>query len=222
LSTLLFLWHSLHYSILRLDLTTAVGGDPRLLREHFKVLRKRIERKLKRPLEYWALDTSEGKGVLHTVVASSSEFGSLFIEQGWLSEQWEDIHGARVAWVRRMQGGNDDKKRVARYLVTQYMNDQDAARRVSYSWKRTLGVPIRPLWRQFIESANKGGEPAVRAWRRFLGGEEVVLSGGMVLSLGWVRGSHLHLFTHKEKRRRGIGAEGEVLDGGIEAFTEEI
>lgn len=46
LMTLLYRWESMGLSIVRLDLTTAVGGDPKLMTKNYEALRRRIERKI--------------------------------------------------------------------------------------------------------------------------------------------------------------------------------
>lgn len=46
LMTLLYRWEVMGLSIIRLDLTTAVGGDAEKLTNHYETLRRRIEKKI--------------------------------------------------------------------------------------------------------------------------------------------------------------------------------
>ncbi len=76
----------------RVDLTTAVGGDAFKLRRHLQELRRRVERDLGfNDLRLFVIETSEGNGVLHMVWAWRGS-RSFFIEQEWLSQEWEKIH----------------------------------------------------------------------------------------------------------------------------------
>jgi hypothetical protein len=120
------------------DLTTADGGRADLLRKHLQEFRRRIERDLGfKGIEMFIVETTEGNGVLHMVWAwqGGREF---IIEQRWLSEQWEKIHGARIVWIPRMRLSKEDIRRVGRYFALQYLSDQRGAlKRISWSWKRS-------------------------------------------------------------------------------------
>src|SRR5262245_15143600 len=124
--------------MLRVDLTTASGGPSHLLRKHLQELRRRIERDLGfKGIETFVVETTEGNGVLHMVWAWAGD-REFIVDQRWLSQQWEKIHGARIVWVRRMNLSKQSIKNVGRYFALQYLSDQRGAlRRVSWSWRRS-------------------------------------------------------------------------------------
>ena len=144
LVSFLYRLESLNLSIIRLDLTTATGGDAGLLAEHFELLRWRIERRVGKPLHFWAMQTAEGNGVIHSVLASE---GSLYVEFAWLRQQWQEIHGATRVFVKRYRKGATSRGKVSSYMVGQYMANQAAIERVSASHKRTFGFPVAAVWR---------------------------------------------------------------------------
>ena len=124
--------------LLRVDLTTAPGGQADLLRRHLQELRRRVERDLGfKGVETFVVETTEGNGVLHMVWAWQGT-RPLIIEQKWLSEQWHRIHGAPIVWIRRMDLAKDSIRRGGRYFALQYLSDQRGAlRRISWSWRRS-------------------------------------------------------------------------------------
>jgi hypothetical protein len=88
-------------------------------------------------IETFVVETSEGNGVLHMVWAwlGNREF---IVDQKWLSETWENIHGAPIVYIRWMDRGKDSIGRVGRYFALQYLADQRGALvRISWSWKRS-------------------------------------------------------------------------------------
>ncbi len=96
----------------RVDLTTASGGPAPFLRKHLQELRRRIERDLGYPgIETFVVETSEGNWVLHMVWAWVGD-RTFIVDQGWLSEQWEKIHGAFIVYIRRMNLGKSSIRRV--------------------------------------------------------------------------------------------------------------
>jgi len=108
-----------------MTLTTSVGGDLRRLSRDFQVLRKRIEHRFRKRLEYWKINTNEGNGVMHIV------FKGLFIPQVWLSNAWRSIHGAMIVDIRALKNGSS--KNLANYLVGNYLCKQ-SFERMSWSW----------------------------------------------------------------------------------------
>lgn len=166
LMTILYRMEALNLSILRLDLTTAGGGDAGLLAEHFIVLRKRIERRIGKRLHFWAMQTAEGNGVIHSLIAAE---GSLYIEHEWLSQHWEEIHGAPVVYVKRFQKGRVSRGKVSHYMVGQYMKNQAAVVRVSASWRRTFGFPVAVAWRNLKrEYQGESFKILLGAWHEIL------------------------------------------------------
>jgi hypothetical protein len=166
LMTILYRMEAMNLSILRLDLTTATGGDAGLLAEHFKEIRKRIERRIGKPVHFWAMQTAEGNGVIHSVIAAE---GSLYVEHEWLSREWEEIHGASVVYVKRYKKGKTSRGKVSHYMVGQYMKNQDAIVRVSASWKRTFGFPVAAAWRNLKrEYQGESFSSLLTAWHEIL------------------------------------------------------
>jgi hypothetical protein len=181
LMTLLYRWESMGLSIVRLDLTTSIGGDPKLMTKHYETLRRRIERKIGKRVHYWWVQTQEGNGVLHTLMAAE---GSLYIEQEWLSEQWEEIHGAIIVYIKRYKKGAYSRKRVSKYLVSQYLAGQLGNVRMGWSWKRTFNIPISKAWKLFCKSfRNRKFCVLLSKWQAFLRGEDVDVGGAKSISI---------------------------------------
>lgn len=185
LMTLLNRWEYQRRSIIRMDLTTANGGDPSKLSDHYEELIRRIKRKTGvEDIQYWKMTTREGNGVIHAILAGNV---SLYVDQKWLSEEWEKIHGAIIVYVKRYRGGSLSRGRVSRYLVSQYMAGQDAQAHVSWTWKTTFNVPIVRFWKQF-KAASRGLhiKKIVKYWDRLIR-DEVVEFGPWACSLarGW-------------------------------------
>jgi hypothetical protein len=128
-----------HQPVKHMVLTSSELGFQRNIANDFQVLRKRIYRKFGVLLAYFMVHTNEGNGVLHVLFR-----GKVYIPQGWLSNQWLDIHKSSYVWIKQTP---DD---VARYVVTQYVADQGTSyQRCSWSqnwvckgfvgeWKRLI------------------------------------------------------------------------------------
>jgi hypothetical protein len=186
-------WESHHFSIIRVDLTTAPGGDPSRLGRHFEELLRRISTREKRKVQYWRLITREGLGVIHSLLACPGD-RSLYVEHKWLSGQWRRIHGAPRVYVKRYKAGGGSKERVSKYLVSQYMAGQEAGVRLSASYRETFGFPLEATWELFREGAGAEGRfDALDRWRGLLRGETVSPRGGVALNLAWLRGARLRL-----------------------------
>lgn len=139
------------YQRLWVTLTTADGGSYENLSAH----REELERRVKRTFGYDVLSiwvkTFEGNGVLHVIWAIKCNL-AVWIPQAWLSDQWLDIHGARVAHIKRIGGRVKDGKNVVLYMVTQYMAGQGLFDRYGYSWKK-LGIALASSWRVFKQNS---------------------------------------------------------------------
>lgn len=130
-------------------LTTASGGDRKKLGLHFQELRKRIERTFHYYIEYLTIETTEGFGVFHQIWAiKTKEDRAAWIDQGWISKEWEEIHGAKIVYIKRMWGEDRGIHNVSKYMVQNYLTDQDKLVRMSWSWKRAK-VPIARAWNFF-------------------------------------------------------------------------
>ena len=136
--------------LLRIDLTTASGAEAAKLRRHKEELRRRIKRVFSIDLDLFAIETNEGNGVLHCIAAIDQQKAA-WIPHDWLSAQWQDIHGAPIASIKRMGTSKGDLRRVARYMVSQYLVQQgirgSALVRYSWSWWRCR-VAIGRGWAQ--------------------------------------------------------------------------
>jgi len=159
--------------------------------ENWQLLRRMIERKWHCRILYFKIETSEGNGVYHMILAIKSN-KAVYIPQKWLSKKWSKIHGAPVVYIARM----DHKLRsIGKYLVEQYLSGQDAIVRVSWSWWRS-GISIGKAFRDFYcEIRNALLSGCVRGESRFsriitygeaLKAWSVLLSKGSVVIAGAV------------------------------------
>lgn len=134
----LMLWQVYGYERLWMTLTSSPESAGELVRAHFQVLRKRMARQLGfRGTEYVCVDTREGHGVLHVVLAWKSpearRRSAFYIPFDWLQEAWKGIHGAFHVNVKRVQSEARDARRLSRYIVAQYCGGQSALVRFSQS-----------------------------------------------------------------------------------------
>lgn len=141
------------YQLLRVDLTSVRDREGSLT-ENFKILRRRVERVYKCKVLYFKIETSEGNGVLHMVWAIKSE-RAVWIPHAWLSAQWRDITGAYVVYIKRVSKGENNGKKIGRYLAQQYLAGQSAIVRVSWSWWR-MGISIGKTFTEFYKECRKG------------------------------------------------------------------
>lgn len=86
-------------------------------------------------IEYMAVLTSEGNGVIHALVVGD------YLPQRWLSDTWKTIHKAWNVDIRAPRG-DTGHQRIARYILAQYVKGQNAIKRIncSQNW-------IYPGWR---------------------------------------------------------------------------
>jgi hypothetical protein len=122
------------------------------LRRNFQVWRKRLARLLEldaRDIRYCMVDTREGHGVLHFVLAFP-EGHAKRLDYSLLGAWWQEIHGARQVKFLPVRDGDGSTRRLSHYLIAQYMVVQgkavDLLGRISTSrlvadfasWRRTL------------------------------------------------------------------------------------
>lgn len=172
-------WQASHMSILWITLTSAPTASRDALNYNFQRLRSRIGTHLKyRNLEYIKIRTDEGNGVIHVLLAcDTGQFKGhrlFFIPQGWLSEQWKELHGSPIVWVRKFNKSCHSGKKMALYLVSQYCSRQDAHVRTSYSWTRTFGYPLVAIWRWLKKDMEGTHGKLIWMWQRFLQGQETM------------------------------------------------
>jgi hypothetical protein len=162
LKSFLYLMVNMNAQTFRVDLTTANGGDRERLRKNHQELVRRIKRVYGYDVISFVVETSEGNGVLHLVWGIKSN-RAVYIPQEWLSEQWEKIHGAFRVWIQRMGRSKKDAKRVASYMVTQYLAGQNKFERYSYS-SRKLPIALGKSWNTFKKEVGKFS-PEMTRWR---------------------------------------------------------
>jgi hypothetical protein len=124
---------------------------------------------LNKPLiiDYYKVETAEGQhGVYHVPC-----FGS-YIPQAWLSDNWEQITGARIVDIRICKRGVYNAQRLTHYVITQYLEGQDAIVHCSWGWnwcfKGFVGV-WHFLWKHCDYNT------VIARWRALLSGKEISL-----------------------------------------------
>jgi len=105
-------------------MTLTSSKDSPDIHKSFRTLVKRIRYKFGE-FEYLAVKTDEGCGVYHIVFKGS------FIPFRWLQDAWKDIHKAFMVNIKYVR---NYPKKLASYMVNQYMSDQNAFSRYSWSW----------------------------------------------------------------------------------------
>ena len=196
--SLLFFWESHGFQVHWVTLSTAEDGDGSRLTYNHKRLRQRIEDRLGyRGIEYYQVRTAEGNGVLHVFLAWRPAAGEqarrFWIDQRWLSDQWQSIHGAPVVWIKAYKTGRQSRNRLSRYVISQYVQDQCGYVNMSWSWKRSLGFPIGAVWgvlRKQWQNRNAlrimGLQPAlpmlilIRTWEDLLAGQAILMGERIV------------------------------------------
>lgn len=160
-----FIYHNSRGNSIRfITLTSSIGSAD--IQRHFRTLQKRIKRLTPLKLvqsgyinynslhyyypncklgqhfdfEYLKVRTSEGNGVLHIV------FKGEYIPFEWLCDQWDDIHNSPITDIKIVK----KNKKMARYLVTQYMSGQDMFIRYSWSWGWVYRGFVG-MWKFFIK-----------------------------------------------------------------------
>lgn len=106
-------------------------------------------------VEYMAVLTSEGHGVIHALVVGD------YLPQKWLSDTWKAIHKAWSVDIRAPKGDNGHLK-IARYILAQYVRGQSAIQRVNCSqnwvypgWRKDFKALVAETKRDF----EKAGRP---------------------------------------------------------------
>lgn len=110
-------------------LTSSPASPLGTLRRDFQVWRKRLARSVgleARELAYVMVDTREGHGVLHLVLAFPPGLGTR-LDYSALGEWWQEIHGARQVKFLPVAEGDGSTRRLSHYLISQYMVVQGEA-----------------------------------------------------------------------------------------------
>ena len=133
-----------------LTLTSSLdSGD---FHKSFEALKKRIKRRFGK-FEYIAVKehTKEGLVHLHLVYRGS------FMPQSWLSEQWNEIHKAKIVWVARLYTWKL-AKHLAKYFI------KEGFGRFWTSWKWVYRGFTKD-WHGFVKVY---GFDALKYWQRWL------------------------------------------------------
>lgn len=190
----LAVWHRARFAAFFVTLTSAPDSPPDKLRYHFKVLRYRLAAHLGIPrsvLEYICVSTREGHGVIHSVVGVPRDClpnPRILVSFELLQEWWTAIHGAFMVNVKGIRRGKVDRRKVAGYIVAQYLANQEGAylrlsqSRSAVDWRAWRSEFRRQSWpdrHDVVVRRNRlgaGGEAArdevlmqarVRAWRKW-------------------------------------------------------
>lgn len=143
--------------MLWVTLTSGVGakeGDEnrqhKKLRRDMQELRRRVaDRWSVAGIKYVCVETMEGNGVLHMLWGAKADKGQFYIPYKWLSQEWEEIHGAWNVWVARVRDGKSSLRRLSRYIVSQYCGGQDGLVRLSQS---RMGQPFGAMRRGLLKA----------------------------------------------------------------------
>jgi hypothetical protein len=188
-------WQKSGFQVLWVMLSTADGGDSKLLAYHHQMLRQRLERQGFPDIQHFQVKTREGNGVLHVLWAWKAEDGfrskNFFVYQSWLSKQWAEIHGAPVVWISKVGSRRRDSLQVARYCISQYVSEQSGYEYMSYSWVRTFGFPLVRCWLAFKRWRSSHYE-LIKRWSDFLSGKVLQTDYGG-FSIDMVRSSYRSL-----------------------------
>lgn len=201
--------------ILRVDLTSIRENNYNLTGKLQK-LRRLIEKTFHYRIQYFKVETSEGNGVLHMIWAIKHP-APVYISQQWLSDAWKQISGAYIVYIcklatrRQNKNGRQYKFRtierhirdIASYMATQYIADQSAIVRVSWSWWRG-DIHLRQAFKDFLRLAHRG---------RYVPGEGLQYLGlpRWKLYHGWTE-LLLHRLWSAEDRTFRLKPEGVICE----------
>lgn len=172
-----------------LTLTSAPGSPVVLLRENWKRLRRMLAHRLgldHSEVSYVCVETSEGCGVLHILLAVPPGGSERFlVSVEWLREHWERLHGARQLNIKPVRDSHGDRVRVSRYMVNQYVAGQSLLRRLSSS-RDVMRGDLRRRWVSlvvghpgvYVAACGDGDRVAKLRWETVRKGWRSILRGG--------------------------------------------
>ncbi|MEM2175130.1 MAG: hypothetical protein QXI58_05880, partial [Candidatus Micrarchaeia archaeon] len=141
---------------------------------NFEKLKQQIEREWGfRGIQHLAISTNEGNSTLHVLLAWKPQDGMkwrhFWIPHSWLSERWENLHGARDVYISKVNCTRASIRRLINYLVDNMDRVLDPemgnGNRISWSWKRMFGFPPIAVWKwinAYCFSRKMGLRTAVR------------------------------------------------------------
>ena len=145
-------------------------------------------------LEYYQVRTEEGHGVLHIFWAWRARMAlgrdNSGSRRNGSRRNGKALHGAPVVWIKTYKPGRQSRNRLSHYVISQYVQDQSGYVNMCWSWKRSLGFPIRKMWEEMRQQwsdrnayRRRHGEieiPRVvlyRTWEDLLAGHAILLNG---------------------------------------------
>ena len=138
-----------------ITLTSSPDSDPKRLQRNIVDLVRRIRRKFGK-FEYVRVRVrDEGYGVVHLIARGS------YIPQKWLSEAWNNLHGAKIVHIERIFR---TPQRVGNYLIVQYVSNQPGSTWLAWSW----GWVYRGFSKVWFLYKKKFGVCAVDLWKSHL------------------------------------------------------
>jgi hypothetical protein len=142
-------------------------------------------------LEYICVSTREGHGVIHSVVGVPRDClpkPGILVSFELLQAWWTEIHGAFMVNVKAIRRGKVDRRKVAGYIVAQYLANQEGAylrlsqSRSAVDWRAWRAEFKRQAWpdrHDVVARRNRLGgghdaaadaalvEARIRAWRKW-------------------------------------------------------
>lgn len=221
-------WHRQGYRAFFLTLTSSPESPIGTINLHFQYLRHRIAKYLgiaRSALEYVRVTTREGHGVIHSVVgvpADSLPRPTILIPFELLQNWWTELHGAFMVNVKRIGGGQVDRKRVSTYIVAQYLANQEGAylrlsqSRCAIDWRAIRAQLREQAWPHrwdVVERRNKLGPglPDIRirawkvwSWRRWRLALRDLLAHGVTTLWGrayWLKNDTLRVLLLSEREK---------------------
>jgi hypothetical protein len=176
-------------SLFFVTLTGAPQSSDKLLSYHHERLKLQVSRRrLLGRIEHFKVITREGHGVVHALWAFPPRNRGLrdkavFIPQRWLSDEWQRIHGAKVVDIRRVNMRNDSRRRLSRYIVSQYCGGQSGFVRSDYTSLKWLRFSIRATWEKlkcqwrYVKYRGVDFGVQCKAWESLVGTRSCVLGG---------------------------------------------
>ena len=133
-------------------LTLTSSSDSGDFHRDFEVLKKRIRRKFGK-FEYIAVKEHTKEGLVHLHMV----YRGCFMPQSWLSDQWNEIHGAKIVWIAKLYTWKL-AKHLARYFI------KEGFGRYWTSWVWVYKGFVRD-WKRLV---HEKGDMALAYWHRWL------------------------------------------------------
>lgn len=189
-------------------LTTVKGDDSSKLADHHEEILRRVKRVYGYDVKAFKLYTHEGGGVIHGIWAIESKL-AVWIDQKWISAEWEKIHGAKVVTVSRVGRGGRHRKGIAKYLVGKYLSHHTEGCHISWPWK-SLSLPLGKAWVQY--------KRAVCSLKMRLNKRDFINGWNDILSKGFceIRGPTDFMVMMNRIERVFVFVNGRDLDVGHE------